>query len=242
MRKISILVLVCSILLSSCAPKISTSIRKTYLPLDYREEVKVLGLHDPIPIHSEEIGIVKIGDTGFSVNCDWDVVITKATLEARKIGGNAIKIINHIPPSAMGSSCHRITAKILKVEQFDITPAINQVDSTLLNADYALLHIYRPSGIGLFINYDLHLGDSVICRVSDNWKTTIKITKDGLNTLWSKTEAKEELPIKIKWGHEYYIRCSVSMGAFVGRPHLELVDNLTGKAEYEYITLKPKKK
>jgi len=237
MRKISILLIGFTLLLSSCAPKISTVISKTYSTLDYREEVKVLGLHDPIPIHSEEIGIVKIGDTGFSTNCGWDVVINKATMEARKIGGNAIKITSHIPPSAMGSSCHRITAKILKVESFDIVPpTIAIVDSALFNADYALLHVYRNSGMGFLINYDLHLGDSVICRVSDNWKTTIKITKDGMNTLWSKTEAKEELPINFKLGHEYYIRCGITMGAFVGRPQLELVDNLTGKAEYESIS------
>ncbi len=238
MRQISILVIVCTLTISSCTPKISTTISKNYSTLDYREEVRVLGLQDPVPTNSEELGVVKIGDTGFSTKCGWNVVIDKAKIEARKIGGNAIKITEHIPPSAFGSSCHRITAKILKVENFDNIPKSVIVDSSLINAEYALFHFYRHSGVGALVSYDLHLGDTVICRVSNKWKKTIKIRKDGLNTLWARTETKEELPINIKFGNEYYIRCSVTMGAFVGHPKLELVDNQTGKAEYQSVKLK----
>ena len=78
------------------------------------EEVKVIGLKDPMPAHAEEIGSVKIGDSGFSTDCGWDIALEKAVNEARKKGGNAIKIIKHTPPN-MGSTCHRITALILRV-------------------------------------------------------------------------------------------------------------------------------
>lgn len=239
MKQILILLIGCVLILNACTPKISTTISKNYSALDYREEVTVLGIHDHVPADSEELGVVKIGDSGFSTDCGWDIVIDKAKIEARKVGGNAIKITNHIPPSPMGSSCHRITAKILKVENFDDIPAEAMIDSTLLNADYAILHVYRHSGVGAFVSYDLFLGDTVICRVSNRWKQSVKIKKDGLNTLWAKTEAKAELPINIKVGNEYYIRCSVKMGAVVGRPKLELVDSKTGMAEYKSI--KPKK-
>jgi hypothetical protein len=237
MRKISVLLIGFILMVGSCAPRISTAISKKYSALDYREEVRVLGLQDPVPTNSEKLGVIKIGDTGFSTNCGWDVVIDKAKMEARKVGGNAIKITDHILPSVMGSSCHKITATILKVENFDNFPAA-EVDSSLLNADYALLHIYRCNGEGFLVNYDLHLGDTVICRVKNKWKKTIKIKKDGLNTLWAKTEAKEELPINIEFGNEYYIRCSITMGAFVGRPRLEIVDKEMGEAECQFIKLK----
>jgi len=235
MKQLSMLLIGCALIISSCTPKISTTVSKNYSALDYRDEVRLLGLQDPVPTDSEELGEVKIGDSGFSTNCGWDLVIDNAKMEARKIGGNAIKITEHTPPSAMGSSCHRITAKILKVENFDHIPASAVVDSSLIDADYALLHVYRHRGLGSLISYDLHLGDTVICRVKNKWKETIKISKDGRNTLWAKTEAKAELPINIELGNEYYIRCSVKMGAFVGRAKLELVDNQTGKAEYQSI-------
>jgi hypothetical protein len=237
MRKINLLAIGFILLFGACSPKITTQLSKSYAPLDYKEDVKVLGLNDPVPGKSEELGIVKIGDNGFTTNCGYDAVIDAAKLVARKAGGNAIKIIDHIPPSLFGSSCHRITAKILKVLDFGELHVMSKADSVLANADYALLHIYRFSGAGALIGFDLHLGDTVICRVKNNWRKTLRIKKDGLNTIWARTEVKEELPVNLKIGKEYYIRCSITMGAFVGHPKLELVNNETGKVEYESIKL-----
>jgi hypothetical protein len=229
----------CLISLSACAPKISTNITNSYPALDYREDVWVFGVEDPVPDSAETLGVIKIGDSGFSTSCGWEEVIEKAKMEARTIGGNSIKITNHSLPS-IWSTCHRITANILKVKNLDDFNVQEAVDSALINADYALLHVYRYGGTGALISYDLHLGDTLIGRVSRNWKKTIKIDKDGLNTLWARTEAKVELPINIQFGHAYYVRCSVVMGAFVGRPKLELVNSQTGKVEIQSIKTKTK--
>ena len=228
------------IFLGSCNPKITTSLSKSYAPLDYREEVVVIGLNQPEPDDAETLGQVKIGDTGFSTNCDYNVVIDKAKLEARKAGGNAIKIIKHIPPSIMGSSCHIITANILKISDIESLSFENNeyMEDVLSDVDYAILNVYRYSGAGAIVSYDLFLGDSIICRVQNNYKTTLHITKDGLNTLWARTESKDEIPIDIKIGQTYYLRCGIAMGAFVGRPKLELIDKKTGKAEFESFNAK----
>ncbi len=223
------------ILLNSCNPRVSTSISKTYPPIDYKQDVVVIGLNQAEPDDAEVLGQVKIGDTGFTTNCDFSTVVDKAKLEARKNGGNAIKIIEHKPPAVMGSSCHRITAKILKVKDIE---NIAQEEEELLDVDYAILNVYRYGGYGAAVNFDLYLGDSVICRVINNFKTTLYIKKDGRNTLWAKTEAKSEVPINVKMGKTYYLRCSIGMGAFVGRPQLELVDNKTGKIEFESFNAK----
>lgn len=114
MRQLYLICTGCILILYACAPSVSTSISKHYPPLDYREEVKVIGLKEPMPANAEEIGSVKIGDSGFSTDCGWDIALEKAVNEARKRGGNAIKIIKHTPPN-MGSTCHRITALILRV-------------------------------------------------------------------------------------------------------------------------------
>ncbi|GHV59489.1 hypothetical protein FACS1894182_13650 [Bacteroidia bacterium] len=225
----------------ACSPKISTIVNKNYAALDYLEDVYVFGVEEPAPANAESLGVVKIGDSGFSANCDWDVVIDKAKLEARKIGGNALKITKHTPPSIFGSSCHQITADILRVENWDNVDFIAETDSTLIGADYALLHVYRQSGPGMAISYDVHLGDNVICRARNKWKEIIQIYQDGPNTLWARTEAKSEIPIDIQFGKEYYIRCRIETGFFVGHPKLELVDNRTGKAEYNSIPEKKKK-
>lgn len=221
---------------SSCNPKITTSISRSYPPLDYKQEVAVIGLDDKEPDDAELLGQVKIGDSGFSTNCSYATVIDDAKLEARKAGGNAIKIIEHRAPSAFGSSCHSITARILRVENIEsIAP---QEDEFIEGVDYAVLNVYRYSGAGSLISYDLYLGDTVICRVMNSFKTTLHINKDGMNTLWAKTEAKDEIPVKLEFGKTYYLRCSISMGAIVGRPKLELIDAKTGKVEFESFNAK----
>jgi hypothetical protein len=222
------------IFLAACSPKVTTKLVKTYSPLDYKEEVIVIGITEEQPATAIEIGTVKIDDTGFSTNCGWDVVIEKAKMEARKAGGNVLKILEHVPPGAMGSSCDRIIAKILKIENpedlrnMDINKTAI-VDSTW---DYAKLYVYRPRGAGGLVSYDVYLGDSVIWRAKHNRRKEIRITKKGMNMLWAKTEAKSEVPINIEYGREYYLRCTVGMGIMVGRPQLQLVDRSIGKTEF----------
>jgi len=47
--------------MTSCSPKISTSISKNYSALDYREDVVVLGLEDAVPENAELLRTVKNG-------------------------------------------------------------------------------------------------------------------------------------------------------------------------------------
>ncbi len=238
MKKLhELLIISALIFFSSCNPKISTSLIRSYPPLDYKQEIIVIGLDQSEPDNSEVLGQVKVGDTGFSTKCGYDIVINKAKLEARKAGGNAIKIIKHKPPTVMGSSCHRITANILKIEDIEgFRPKAGE--DVLLDVDYAILNIYRYSGPGALLSYDLHLGDSVICRVRNNFKTSLHIKKDGLNTLWARTEVKTEVPIDVKMGKTYYLRCGIAMGAFVGHPKIKLIDSKTGKVEFESFKAK----
>lgn len=84
----------CLWILASCAPKISSNISKNYGPLDYREEVRVFAINEQTPENSEEIGIVKIGDSGFTIKCDWETVIEKAKIEARKMEGMPLKYLS----------------------------------------------------------------------------------------------------------------------------------------------------
>lgn len=227
------------LIIGSCSPKAVTNLTTTYKPLDYDQEIVVIGLEQNIPEGSEELGRVKIGDSGFTTNCGYETVINKAKEEARKAGGNSIKITEHKPPTMMGSSCHRITATILKIQDVNVFLAESN-EEELLDIDYAIINVYRYGGAGALVNYDLYLGDSVICRVKNNFKTTVQTKQEGLNSIWARTEAKAEIPVDIKYGKVYYVRCGIGMGVFVGQPTLELVDSKTGKAEFEAFNAKNK--
>ncbi|MDP3433519.1 MAG: hypothetical protein Q8T04_11205 [Bacteroidota bacterium] len=226
-----------SVMTISCSPRVMTTVINKYEPLDFKADVIVLGLNDQVPNEAELLGEIKVGDSGFSTKCTYEDVITLSKMEAMKIGGNVLKITKHNLPSAMGSSCHRIQAKILKLEDIS-NMNLTKEEEIIPNADFAILNIYRYGGTGALVGYDIYLGDEVLGRVVNNYKSSVKVAKFGLNTVWARTEAKEELPIDIEKGRQYYIRCKVGMGAFVGRPILELIDSKTGKYEFESFKAK----
>jgi hypothetical protein len=243
MKKIHLLFVLAAILfLASCSAKLTSSMQKTYAPLDYEQEVRIFELNETAPANAEKLGTIKVGDSGFSTNCDYNFVLEKATLEARKSGGNAIKITEHKTPD-IWSTCHRITADVLKVgniEDYAVEP--EAIDSALIDADYALVNVYRTGGQGALVNFDLHLGDSVICRVKSNSAQSVKVYQEGLNTLWAKTESKTEIPVNIEFGRVYYVECAIRMGIMVGRPSIRIVDTNVGKPIFTGIQEKKNKK
>jgi hypothetical protein len=222
--------------ISSCTPGVSTSQIKAYAPLDPKQEVIVLGIDQQTPADAEIIKQIRTGDKGFSPDPNFDIVIRQAKFQARKSGGNAIKIIEHRAPTAFGSPVHRITADILRIPIVEEL-YMNETEEIIPGADFALLHVFRYGGYGFLISYNLVLGDSVLCKVRSNFTKTIMLKKEGPNVLWAQTEARSQALIDIKFGKEYYLRCSINTGAAVGIPKLELVDSATGKSELKAIEL-----
>ena len=87
-------------------------------------DIKVYDLNVNAPADAVIVGTIKIGDTGFTVDYGYDVVLDKAKQKARELGGNAIKVIRHIPPGK--STCHRITVKVLRIHRYDRMPEIER--------------------------------------------------------------------------------------------------------------------
>ena len=119
--------------LCSCATSIKTQITKSYPPLDINQPVHVYNVDEPAPPNAEVLGTIRIGDGGFTTYCGWDVVIGQAQYEARKVGGNAVKITEHRPPDLM-STCHRISGLILKENTEPGTQAAIPVHDSLRSA------------------------------------------------------------------------------------------------------------
>ena len=116
------------LLLCSCSPRISRSITKKYPPLGIKDEVKVIELNDNVPSQAELLGELNIEDTGFSSDCSYTSVLAFAKYEAKKAGGNVLKITKHTFPDAI-SSCHRITASVYKLNSADLPSIVVQKQS-----------------------------------------------------------------------------------------------------------------
>jgi len=211
------------LMISSCNPKVTQSIIRTYPPLNSYTEVVVLDLKTPIPSGAENLGSIKIGDSGFSTNCTWSTVLETAKSEARRIGGNVIKITEHKQPD-MVSSCHRLKVTILRVNNIDEIYFAQYEDKDLSNErDYALIHFYTFTSA---FNCDFYLNDKIICQGERfSWKKTVQTRTFGFCTIKANTPRKAELPLTIKKGQEYYIFCDVEAGGWpsYGIPTLHLV-------------------
>ncbi len=200
--------LLCAGLLYSCSPKIRTNLAAGYQPkaLDYDAEVFVYSVHEMVPKNLEKIAQVSLGDSGMTLTCNYETLLEKAKEEARKVGANVVKITEHKTPN-FWTNCHRIKTSLYKgadIVALQQRKAGKAVENSLGDVDYALLNVYRYSGVGPIVNYNLKLGDSTLCRVKNNFKTTVKIKKEGLNSLVAKTEAKVELPFDVIFGKEYF--------------------------------------
>lgn len=226
-----------SLILTGCNAKVSTQITKTYPAIDSTQNIHVLRWEESLPENTEVIGMVEVGDNGLTGNskCTYEAVIEKAKEEARKAGGNAIKITKHKIPDVI-SSCHRITADILHIENAD-SYLFGMMPKQTADSNYATLNIFREDAT-FGVIFDLYLGKSLLCRVPHNFKKTILIKANGPTTLWAETEKKEELEVDLRPGHVYYLRCGVSTGIAIGRPSLSITESNALRADFETFNAK----
>ena len=115
-----------------------------------------------------------------------------------------------------------------------LVPLTSDTASAALPAGtpYALLHFYRPGKMtGFMIGYDVHVGDSVKYRARNGSRGEVRRRVPGPVTVWAKTEAREEIVLDVQPGREYYVRCTIGIGAVVGRPHLQHVSVAQGRKE-----------
>jgi hypothetical protein len=118
---------------SACSPHIARDIQKTYSALDDSAEVKVINIGETIPFRYEALGTITLEDAGVTSKsrCTYEALLALAIEEAKKVGGNAIKITKSIPPGwqkggpgishgagvsvrASYQQCHTLSVLILK--------------------------------------------------------------------------------------------------------------------------------
>lgn len=105
----------------------------------------------------------------------------------------------------------------------------------------ATIHFYRTGAAkGAMVTYKLFTDTTLLGVVKPN--TVIHYTaKVGTNEFHSKTEVKKTLSVNAKPGEEYYIKCSVAMGVFVGTPKFELVSKTEGAEAIAKLEAKKEK-
>ena len=230
-----LLLVIFAILLIACSPKVKTKLLKSYPSLETNTEVAVLGFTEAVPASATEIGRLKVKDAKRSKDCNWDATLEIAKAEARKAGGNILKLTNQSPLNAFARSCDAVEAKVFKLENLAEIKAENKDKALHKDWNYAKVYVYWSGGLKVLVPYSLYLDDTFIGKMKFNSAQEIRITEKGPHSIWIK-EQREEVPINIEIGREYYVRCSVRLWGIYGtKPWLTQVENLKGKYEYEAL-------
>lgn len=151
--KYSCLILGLAAALAGCAPRLITHSPSTSsagtgaaraLPA-VPEPFLVIKETDAFDAPAQELGDIRIKDSGLSLNCDYEAVVALGTQQARQLGANVLRIYEHQPPGPW-TTCHRIRAKALHVA--DITPyekeIVWQPTRRLRQADFKANVANRP--------------------------------------------------------------------------------------------------
>ena len=95
----------------------------------------------------------------------------------------------------------------------------------------AVIYIYRPSRfVGGAVKPSVYDGDKVITELVSGGYYPYFVNP-GKVELWSKTESKSSVELVAEKGRTYFVRGTIGMGVFVGRPHLEVVPEKVGMEE-----------
>lgn len=224
MRATGQLFILVLLILSSCTPpKVKTRLSTMAPSCERYPEIRVYKVEDKTPADASILGTVKVGDTGFSSDCGFFDVLDKAIEQAKLSGGNAIKIIRHILPGR--STCHRITALILKIND----PGENVIDEgDVISAGYGVLNIFGDPETPSPFCYDLYLEDELLCNVKNGSKIIKAVNKPGIHTFSIKTDSSVTLNVDIKPGEVYYLRCGSIKTDSLNRPFIQMVDKKEG--------------
>lgn len=103
-------------------------------------------------------------------------------------------------------------------------PTLGQVYKKVdvIPSDKAIVYIYRPSGMGALVYYDVKANGKVVTTLYSG--TYFPYAADpGEIEFSAKTEASDSVTIDVKASQTYFLKGTVGVGFFVGHPHLTVV-------------------
>ena len=232
----NIILCACTIvILSACSPRIVDNIHFYKQPLQPSDEVVVMEKNMAPPFGAQKLGSVKFADSGVTSasNGTYEKALTTLKARARFAGGNIVHITSHRKPGWF-SNIHRVEADIYYID--DLSLYKQEVVGITPHPEYSALHFYRTStGGGALVNYEVYVNDTKVYICKSNSKAHVKIFEPCEVTIWAKTETRSEIKLKVKPGDDFFIECSVGLGAFIGRPVLTLVDSVVAINSFENL-------
>ena len=116
MKRIIFAGILLAALLTSCNPRVVTDMLTNKWPATIPDSVHVFNKSDVIPSESQEIGKVKVVDTGVSTKGNYGLVMQMAINATAENGGNGLVITEHRWPDHR-STIHRVWGTMLRIPE-----------------------------------------------------------------------------------------------------------------------------
>jgi len=108
-------------------------------------------------------------------------------------------------------------------------PAFKKVET--IPENMGLVYIYRPGkAMGAAVSYQVKANGVPIIRLNPGGYYAY-LAKPGEIEFSAKTESTSSITIDVKPGETYYLKGTIGIGFFVGRPHLVVVTPEVGEQE-----------
>ncbi|MBI5577083.1 MAG: hypothetical protein HY896_12065 [Deltaproteobacteria bacterium] len=102
------------------------------------------------------------------------------------------------------------------------------------------MYFYRPSGfVGGAVAYDIKTADNNVITTLHSGGYFPYYSNTGENEFWARTESRSSVTLDVKPGGVYFVKGTVGVGFFVGRPHLIVVPNEIAEKEIVECKLIP---
>ena len=98
------------------------------------------------------------------------------------------------------------------------------------------VYFYRTQTMGAAVQPSIYLNGQAIGTCEPDG-VFVKDLAPGRYEAVVGTEVTNKLTFVVVRGQEKFVKCSISMGVFVGHPHLELVDPSVAKPEIQSLSL-----
>ena len=99
------------------------------------------------------------------------------------------------------------------------------------NINLATVHFYRTKNwFGFLIRPKLLMNFNPISTIKRNWKKTITVPT-GTYIFSAATEVRKKIELQVEAGKQYFVKCSLKFGFFVGRIEFTLMDAEKAKQE-----------
>ena len=103
-----------------------------------------------------------------------------------------------------------------------------------LAADQGRIYFYRPSAMGAAIQPNILLNGTVVGEMVPQGFFFVD-RAPGIYLATARTESEASVQIPLSANDTKYVRGSISLGIFVGRPNLDLVDKADALSELDYL-------